>query len=187
MALPLRDPLKLNLGCGSQKIPGFLGIDSEKKSKPDIVHDFIKFALPFDESSVDEIVMFHTIEHIQKKHHSWILKECHRVLRPGKKIYISYPDFWICANNWKNNEGGQRDFWHNTMFGLQQYPSDYHVCAMDAQELEYKMKQFGFEEVHSTPEKKEKYNKITVGVKGSLKQVSYESEVLKDFNSIRIK
>ncbi len=47
-------------------------------------------AIPLDENSVDLIVSFETIEHIQE--HEVLLKEFHRVLRPTGTIIVSSPD-----------------------------------------------------------------------------------------------
>src|ERR1700685_3625005 len=95
-----KQPLKkirLNLGCGSQVIAGYIGIDCEKSAKPDVLLDFTKVPLPYKDCSVEEIVMFHTIEHIPKKFHRFIFQECFRVLKKGGQFLLSYPDFWICA------------------------------------------------------------------------------------------
>lgn len=175
----MRTPVKLNLGSGSQKIPGYINIDSEKSCKPDLVHDFVRLKLPYKPGSVDEIVMFHTIEHIQKKLHKPILAECYRVLRVGGRLYLSYPDFWECAKRWKDNYRGMKTFWENTIFGLQQYPSDFHVCIMEPAALEMLLRDLGFKEVKSRPEKHEAHNKVTFGVKakGSPRLVDYEKLV----------
>lgn len=70
---------------------------------------------------------------------------------------------------------------------MQQYPSDFHVCAIDPQELEYQLQQFGFEDIKSTPEKLESYNKVTVAFRGkAIKMVGYEQLVAKDFNETRV-
>ncbi len=55
--------MKLNLGCGYNKLEGYVNVDIDKKCKPDIVANLEK-KLPFKSSSVDEIIMFHSLEHL---------------------------------------------------------------------------------------------------------------------------
>lgn len=184
----MKVPIKLNLGAGSQKIKGYISVDSEPKCNPDVLVDFTKKRLPYKEKSVDEIVMFHTIEHIQKRYHRFIIKECFRVLKVDAKLYLSYPEFWECARRWKDNYLGMKEFWENTIFGLQAYPSDFHVCIMDPPELELQLRDAGFLEIKTKPEKEEPYYKITVGVRGKKPGlIPYEELVASDTQKVILK
>jgi len=58
------NPLKLNIGCGTVKFPGWINIDIETNA--DLVLD-IRRGLPFDNNSVDFIYCEHFIEHISYK------------------------------------------------------------------------------------------------------------------------
>jgi SAM-dependent methyltransferase len=179
--------IKLNLGCGTNKIQGYIGLDIEKSCKPDIIHDFIKKPLPFKTQSINEIVFFHTIEHLPKSVHFPVLIEIFRVLKKGAKVYITYPDFWECATRWKKNERGKRDFWHATIFGRQLYPSDYHVCAMDPVELDGKLREIGFINIITKHEKSEPYNAITIATKGPCMLMKfYEQQLAEEFNKTKI-
>src|SRR5712672_3374648 len=120
---------KLNLGAGKSSLPGYISLDVEASTRPNRVCDFTKERLPFDINTLNEVVLFHTIEHIEKKYHRFVLSEIHRVLKPDGVAIISYPEFGRCAQNWINNHRGQRDFWEHTIYGLQRYSSDFHVCA----------------------------------------------------------
>jgi SAM-dependent methyltransferase len=154
--------LKLNLGCGATKLEGYLGVDVHEDNKPDVVCDFTKSPLPYKDGEVDEIVMFHTIEHIRKGYHPILLGELRRVLKVGGRLCLSYPNFWECACRWKNNTEGQRDYWHATLYGRQLYPSDFHVCAMDPTELEILLRDLGFGFIQSKPEPRDAWNSVTV-------------------------
>lgn len=185
-AAQMKKPLKLNLGCGDNKLEGYVNIDTEKSVKPDLVHNFVEHSLPYKAKSVDEIVFFHTIEHIRKDYHLHIFVELFRVLKVGAPLYISYPNFWECATRWKDNYLGKRDYWHKTMFGRQLYPSDYHVCAMDPRELEILLRGIGYENVSSWPEKFEHFNSITTAFRGKLaKTVDYEALLAEDMSRIQ--
>lgn len=178
---------KLNLGCGSNHIKGYLGLDVEKSCKPDIVHNFIKEPLPFKAQTIDEVLFFHTIEHIPKANHLGVLLEIFRILKRGAKVYITYPDFWECATRWKKNERGKREFWHATLYGRQLYPSDFHVCAMDPSELDCLLREIGFVNVLTRHEKQESYNAITIATRGAKLMISgYEQQLAKEFTSTKI-
>jgi SAM-dependent methyltransferase len=170
--------VKLNLGCGNNKIEGCINIDVEESCKPDIVHDFTKAPLPYETSTVDEIYFFHTIEHIRKPAHGFILQEIYRTLKIDGRVFISYPNFEVTSTYFLDNHQGKRDFWEATLFGRQLYPSDYHVCAIIPSYLELMLGELGFEKCLTKPEKGQEFNSVTTAVKGTVKQVvGYESEV----------
>lgn len=172
--------MKLNLGCGSNKIKGYINIDCEKSCKPDKVWNFIKKPLPFRKNSVKEILFFHTIEHIRKIYHKQLLLDFHRVLAPGGHLYISYPNFWECAQRWHDNTAGQRTFWEATIYGRQLYGSDFHVCAIDPNELTFMLTEAGFIDIKTNPECLEEFNSITVAVKSNHQFVEYEKILAND-------
>lgn len=72
--------IRLDLGCGSSKVSGFVGIDLS--SDADIKWD-IRWGLPFDDSSVIEIRSDHFLEHLELPMIVEVLQECRRVLVPS--------------------------------------------------------------------------------------------------------
>lgn len=179
--------LRLNLGCGANKIKGYVNIDTEPSVKPDLVVDFTKQRLPYKNGTVDEIIFFHTIEHIRKIFHNVIISECSRVLKLGGKILISYPNFWECAKRWKDNEMGRRDFWEATIYGRQLFPSDYHVSAIDPDELKLSLIQWGFDEIYHAPEDPpNEFNSVTVGIKLKKPYTNYVDLLKHDVDSMEV-
>lgn len=170
-------PLQLNIGCGSNKIEGFINIDTEESCKPDLLHNIMEAPLPYEKGSVDKIVFFHCIEHVRKCYHRGILLEFHRVLKVDGILLISYPNFWECAQRWHENTGAQRRFWEATLYGRQLYETDYHICAMSPDELGETLYQSGFKNVKHTPELREIYNTITSAVNSSIVIPTYEEVV----------
>ena len=152
--------MKLNLGCGSEKLEGYINVDCNKELGPDLLCDFTKDGLPYANGSVEQVVLFHTIEHIQKSFHLQLLLEIRRVLCPDGTFLISYPEFTRCYENWRTNHRGKREFWEATIFGRQSSPSDYHVCIMDTPEFSYTLRSAGFRILHCIPEVSEPYNTV---------------------------
>jgi len=82
----------LNIGCGKTRIPNSIGLDTVKiKGFVDKVHDLNKTPFPFKGSSVDEIHMYHVLEHLYNPLEK--LEEMHRILKPKGVAYIRVPHF----------------------------------------------------------------------------------------------
>jgi predicted SAM-dependent methyltransferase len=56
--------MKLNLGCGSKIIDGYVNVESCDYFNADKSCDLEKFPYPFKDDSVDEILMSHTLERL---------------------------------------------------------------------------------------------------------------------------
>ena len=82
--------MKLNLGCGYNKRKGYINCDISKDVSPDKIVNLGK-KLPFKDNSVNEILMFHVLEHFQKPIE--ILKELYRISKNGAIIIIRVPYF----------------------------------------------------------------------------------------------
>lgn len=84
--------MKLNLGCGYNKLDGYVNVDHDVLCKPDVVAD-LEERLPFDDNSVDEIILNHVLEHLGQTTKSYfaIWKELYRVLKGGGELKITVP------------------------------------------------------------------------------------------------
>lgn len=174
---------KLNVGCGNAKIPGYWNIDSNPDNKPDQVVDIIN-EWPFAAESISTILFFHTIEHIEEKYHNLILARFHSALVPDGELYISYPEFTIVANNYITNYRGMREFWKNTIYGLQRAPGDYHVALMDTDYFMIRLLELGFKDIEYREESPEEpFNSLIRCRKGEL-PLQYEDIINREiFNT----
>ena len=83
--------LKLNLGCGNKRMPGFVNVD--KFGSPDLRHDLEVFPWPWPDNSVGEVVMNHVLEHLGESTATFlgIMKELYRVCAGGARVVIAVP------------------------------------------------------------------------------------------------
>lgn len=80
--------MKLHLGCGDEKLDGYVNCDVSKYANPDKIVDLEK-KLPFANNSVTEVVANHIFEHI--KNFNLLMNELHRVCKDGAMIKGKVP------------------------------------------------------------------------------------------------
>ena len=104
----------LDLGCGSRKYPGSVGIDRKPDSDADIVADIMEEGLPVPDASCELVYSTHFMEHITGR--DLLFGEIYRVLKPDGLLrfrvpYVQSPrafsahehkqyigEFWVLAN-----------------------------------------------------------------------------------------
>lgn len=84
--------MKLHLGCGTNRLSGWVNIDSVAALKPDLVHDITQ-PLPYDDLSIDEILAEDLLEHFDKYMRFVVFGQWARVLKLGGKITVQVPNF----------------------------------------------------------------------------------------------
>lgn len=147
----------LNLGCGEGKVKGAINIDINARSNPDIIAD-IRRRLPYESSSIDQILLYHTIEHIEKRYHQDMLREFNRILKSDGILHLSYPEFTEIVENWKSNYQGKKDFWEMTIYGAQRSSADFHVALMHTPDVKLELIKAGFKILSAVPEPIESFN-----------------------------
>jgi hypothetical protein len=85
--------LRLNLGCGQRKFPGYLNVDKYPECGPDQVVDLEHFPWPWPDDSVAEVRLIHVLEHLGASTAIYlgILRELWRVCRHGAEVHIVVP------------------------------------------------------------------------------------------------
>ena len=88
---------KLNLGCGSEYLHGWINLDYSKETKADVYHDLEETPLPFKDGQFDFVYASHILEHI--KNLPQLKLELNRIVRtPGIMVvvvpYYSSSDAW---------------------------------------------------------------------------------------------
>ncbi|PIR73663.1 MAG: methyltransferase type 11 [Candidatus Moranbacteria bacterium CG10_big_fil_rev_8_21_14_0_10_35_21] len=86
---------KLNLGCGNVLMEGYINLDNNPNTKPDIIHNLNNYPYPFSDSEFDEIYLDHTIEHLEDSIR--LMQELYRIGKNDCTIIIKCPHF---SCNW---------------------------------------------------------------------------------------
>lgn len=167
--------IKLDLGCGSNKSKGFVGMDIRKIKGVDIVHDVQKFPWPIPDSSCWTVLMSHLWEHIEPKNRIRLMDELWRIIKPDGQLLLSAPYFssfgahqdpthYYCPNEatFQYFDPFDRQFNDAVLYGIYQ-PKPWHLVrnAYDAEGM------YGNVEVILEPEKDNKGRPIN---KAKIKQ-----------------
>lgn len=85
--------LKLDIGCGDNKMDDHIGIDYVKYPQVDIVHDLTKFPWPFPDKTFTLLSSSHFLEHIPRENGVFIkvMNECWRILKDNGQFRIAVP------------------------------------------------------------------------------------------------
>ncbi len=150
---PLSDGLvRLNLGgigdnanvTNESKIPGFLTVDLQDVPETDIICDISKLT-SFGNESVDEIYCSNALEHFPHTQTLSVLKEWHRVLKPGSNLWVSVPD--MDANLKLFQHHGLIPWVVNLIWGDQIHPYAFHYINFTFGSLAQLITDAGFSDV----------------------------------------
>jgi ubiquinone/menaquinone biosynthesis C-methylase UbiE len=89
---PIDGKLKLEIGPGRERIPGFYSLNAVKSDATDFICDCGRQPLPFSDDAFDLIYSSHFLEHIPWFKVAAILDEMHRCIKPGGAVEIWVPD-----------------------------------------------------------------------------------------------
>ncbi len=91
-------PRKVNLCCGTQRVPGWLGVDALPGA--DLVVDLSHGELPFASASLDAVVCMSAINYFTRARAGELAREMHRVLRPGGVCRVGVQDMKALAERY---------------------------------------------------------------------------------------
>lgn len=91
MNLDRHKGIRLDIGCGANKQPNFLGMDKRKLKGVDIIHDLEVFPYPLPNDICLTIIGSHIIEHIKPWLMLDFMNELWRVAKVGCQLMLSMP------------------------------------------------------------------------------------------------
>lgn len=83
--------LCLDLGCGTKKKEGFVGVDSRRFAGVDVVCELGRDVWPWPDGVVDQVHCSHMVEHLAAAERIHFVNELHRVMKHGAKALIVTP------------------------------------------------------------------------------------------------
>jgi SAM-dependent methyltransferase len=85
--------VKLDIGCGASKQPGFVGIDYHQYGDVDVVHNIEETPWPLPDECAIQAVSSHVLEHINPHGGVFIgvMNELWRVMKPGAQFAFVVP------------------------------------------------------------------------------------------------
>lgn len=157
--------LKLNIGCGSNIVGGWVNVDIGGPSE--VFHWDCRRGLPFDDQSVIRIFAEHVFEHLDPVTGAAFLRECRRCLQPGGVVRIVVPDagkyLRLYQGGWDElaairplteENGKYRDYWLGNLYRTKMEfinevfrQGTEHKYAYDEETLMMKMREAAFKQV----------------------------------------
>lgn len=87
-----KEIIKIDIGCGKNKVSGFTGVDINPNSDADIIASALD--LPFEDETVDEVCSQHLVEHFTPEEAQQFFDEIYRVLKRGGVAFLKVDRDW---------------------------------------------------------------------------------------------
>jgi len=107
-------PIKFNMGCGRDRIDGYLGVDMHSDTA-DIKQDIMKLDLP--EQCADEIFASHVIEHIPQHRAPKVLEKWLATLKDGGMLVMETPDLAGLCKDYLEQDGADQHMTAMCIYG----------------------------------------------------------------------
>lgn len=165
--------LKINIGCGNVKFPGWVNTDLPESSKnfsavPDVYLD-IREKMPIKSGHVQFLYCEHVIEHLSPEQADFFLQEAYRVLKRGGVLRIATPDLEYIIKKYSSRSWQDQDWLSWPEYKFIQTPAQMlnialrwwgHQYVYDKNELLRKLKEAGFKDCQSKDFQKSTYREL---------------------------
>lgn len=137
--------VRLNLGCGTTNIDGYIGVDARELPGVDIIADVS--ALPYEKGTVDEIYSAHLIEHFSKQMlEKELLPYWYSLLKDNGVFRVVFPDTEQMIKEYQNGNVSFEQL-STIIMGAQDYSLDYHYSIHSATTMNALLTQVGFKDI----------------------------------------
>jgi len=136
--------MKLNVGCGSVKMTGYVNVDIRYLPNVDVV-DNAAFLRKFRNENITGIYACHILEHFSRWDVDAVLKRWFDLLQPNGTLTISVPDFEAIASHYTKHQNIEKLL--GLIYGGQDFPENQHHCCWDFVSLKKVLKSIGFSKV----------------------------------------
>lgn len=136
--------MKLHLGCGEKRLPGYIHIDVVESDGLDYCQDVTEL-FQISDGVIDEIYASHVLDHISRKRIDDTLDEWHRVLKQGGLLRVAVSDFEHVAIMYE--EGMDLEALWGCIVGGHKNAYDWHGCVFDYHVLRRYLETHGFTDV----------------------------------------
>lgn len=139
--------IKLHLGCGEVRLPGWVNVDLVGTGGADFIWDLAR-PLPFPDGSISAIFHEHLLEHLTYWQGLYLFQECRRLLKPGGVLRLGVPDFGRYARDYALHTGFIQEIRPaapTALLGMAEVAYCYqHVSMWDAETLLLMFSEMGF-------------------------------------------
>ena len=106
--------IKINLGSGHWKLEGWVNVDIDAESEPDVCAN-LAGGLPFASGIAGLMHTEDFIDQLELEKAKEFLDECHRILAPGGVLRVLTPDMQKLAYLYLNEPDKLEDLWKNNV------------------------------------------------------------------------
>jgi predicted SAM-dependent methyltransferase len=106
----VQEKVKINLGSGHWKLEGWVNVDIDLESLPDVAAN-LSGGLPFDTGVARLMHTEDFIDQLEIEKAAEFLCECHRILAPGGILRVLTPDMQKLADLYLNDPKRLREMW----------------------------------------------------------------------------
>lgn len=143
----LTPKVRVNLGCGSRIIPGWVNIDGFYEAEGVTKGDMR--SIPLESGTVDYLLCDNALEHIPMADVPIVLQEIRRVLKVGGRAVIIVPEFTGIAQQWLDAKFDLSfnpyfyKYLSETIYGGQVHPGEFHFTPFCQGFMNYSLQMCG--------------------------------------------
>jgi SAM-dependent methyltransferase len=106
--------MKLSIGSGHRKLPGWVHLDIEAECRPHVLADITR-PLPFADRSIDLVFCEEVVTQVPLEACGRFVAECRRVLKPAGAVRVLTPDLRRFVTTYLDDPEGLVRIWNDSV------------------------------------------------------------------------